>query len=114
MPKCTKTTRTTRAIPTPKCQSEKCNPCRAKRKRKASFLRWFYTFFSIAFVLNVAYIVQLKEELYHTQKKVKELKQNRSELYETIRELKEKSIALESEIKGYFKAKPQAKTKNKE
>ena len=48
--------------------------------------------------------MQLKEELYYTQKKIKELKQNRSELYETIRDLKEKSIALESEIKGYFSA----------
>ena len=78
---------------------------RPRRRRKFSFVRWFYAIFTASFTLVIAYAVQLQEDLYLAEKKIKELKDERSEIYTKMQDLREKNIALESEMKGYFKYK---------
>lgn len=86
------------------------------KKKRVSINKWFYAIFTSIFVLNIAYIVQLKEKLHFFESRVKahneksqELKLERKELYTQIADLKEQNIRLEAELKAYAKELKEAK-----
>lgn len=86
------------------------------KKKRVSINKWFYAIFTSIFVLNIAYIVQLKEKLHFFESRVKahneksqELKLERKELYTQITDLKEQNIRLEAELKAYAKELKEAK-----
>lgn len=86
------------------------------KKNRVSMSKWFYAIFTSIFVLNIAYIVQLKEKLHFFERRAKahneksqELKLERKELYTQIADLKEQNIRLEAELKAYAKELKEAK-----
>lgn len=91
-------------------------PSKKQSKKNRAINKWFYAIFTSIFVLNIAYIVQLKEKLHFFERRAKahneksqELKLERKELYTQIADLKEQNIRLEAELKAYAKELKEAK-----